>query len=116
MKLRSIILGLAIALLLAVSPLAPTQVHAQYSGCADRFTVYNQGSYSIISLYMRPVGGYWTDDLLGSYDTLAPGEYFHPLAGWTLASSVQEIRAYYYGGYYISDVVNVCAYNEVFYH
>ncbi len=87
---------------------------ASYEECADRFRVVNDSSIAIDSIFMRPTGGVWGDDLLGS-DILAPGFYVRPVAGFSLGSRWQDVEVVFRNGSdeWINDI-DVCNYNAEF--
>ncbi len=99
---------MAVALMLVSSPMVPTPVQAAYEYCANRLVLTNYGPHAVSSVYMRPTGGYWGGDLLGS-DYLFAYEYFHPLYGLSLGDSVQDFYVVYSDGYVITATYDVCA-------
>jgi len=66
---------------------------AQY--VAPNFRVYNGGSQTIMVLNVSPHGyNSWGPDLLGDNE-LNPGYFVRALAGFSLPSCIQDVRAIY---------------------
>ncbi len=115
--MKKAILSLAAAFALALSmPLIAA------ANCGDTFTVYNEGSHTIYSIYVEPHDyAYWGPDLLGNY-VLYPGYHVEPLslywgANPNIPDIYQDIKVVYQDGHVITDYdVNICAYNVTFYY
>lgn len=90
------------------------------ANCGDNFTIYNQGSHTIESVYVEPSDyNQWGPDLLGNY-VLDPGYSVHPLslywgANPNIPNDIQDVRVQYSDGTVLTRTgINICEYNLTF--
>lgn len=76
---------------------------------APNFLVINDGSHTIIAVYVEPsASDSWGQDLLGN-NVLDPGYETHALTGYTLPSCIQDVKVIYSDKHIAYDLnVNVC--------
>lgn len=80
------------------------------SAALSDFRVENDGAHVVVHLYVAPEGANsWGSDLLGQYE-LYPSQYTAALAGYTIPTCNQDMRAIYTDGHVEElDGVNVCS-------